>query len=172
MPGLRMQKENFPANHASREVMPDEYWPLASDYLRNGRRNEEWSINRIDWDGEILRASCRLEGYAVSKTDQNRFHLSIFAAREMEAQLAIIAIHLKLGLKRKTTEVWVLECAEKCIRAITTPTDVRFEIQLETERTSSGKSIATCQSRIWDAPGGEITLRIKRLMALPQQTAD
>lgn len=159
-----MEQNNTPELPHAREVEPSEYWPIASEYLRHDRRNEAWQINRIVWDGDLLTASARLEGHSPSKTDGNRFHLSIFAAREMEAQLAIIGFHLKLGLRRKTTEVWVLECHEVCSRAITRADDVRFEIRISTRLTSSGKILADCQSRVWDEAGGEIRLAIKRMM--------
>lgn len=148
-----------------REVLPDEYLPMSSEYLRSGRRNEVWSINWVRWDGEVLLASARLDGWQGSETDASRFHVSIFAVREMDAQLAIIGMHLRLGLARKTTEVWLLKCAEECLAALTVPDDVRFEMRFSFRKTSSGKLIYERMSEITDARGGMIKLTSNGLMA-------
>ncbi len=156
-----------PMNSAAREVTPDEYWPLTSTYLRDERKKESWHINRIEWDGEVLRASARLEGCIPSVTDGSRSHLSIFSAREMDAQFAIIGIHLKMRLARKTSEVWLLRCEEECMRAITNLEDVRFEMRISTRVTSSGKIFIERECVITDDLGGEIRLRTKALMPQP-----
>lgn len=146
-------------------VLPDEYLPLSSEYLRSGRRKEVWSINWVKWDGEVLHASARLDGWQGSEADGNRFHVSIFAAREIDAQLSIIGMHLKLGLKRKTAEVWLLKSAEECLAPITVPDDVRFEMRFSFRKTSSGKLITERVSEISDAHGGMIKLTSHGLMA-------
>lgn len=148
-----------------REVLPDEYLPISSEYLRSGRRNEVWTINWVRWDGQVLRASARLDGWQGSQTDANRFHVSIFAAREMDAQLAIIGMHLKLGLSRKTAEVWLLKSSEECLAAITVPEDVRFEMQFAFRKTSSGKLLTERHSTITDERGGKMKLVSHGLMA-------
>jgi hypothetical protein len=150
-------------------VSADRYQPLMSTYLSTGRRQEVWHINWIEWDGEILRASARLEGWVTSKTDNNKFHLSIYAAREIDAQLSIIGIHLKLGLSEKSAEVWLLKCVENCSAAITTPEDVRFEMNFRFRRSQSGKLLSERLSRIYDQAGGEIRLNVLALM--PWNTA-
>lgn len=148
-----------------REVAPAEYLPMSSEYLRSGRREEVWRINWVRWDGEMLRSSARLGGWQGSETDGNRFHVSIFAAREMDAQLAIIGMHLKLGLPRKTAEVWLLKCTEECLSAITEPEDVRFEMRFSFRKTSSGKVISDRCSEITDVRGGKIKIESRSLMA-------
>jgi hypothetical protein len=153
----------------SQRVLPDRYEPLMSSYLRDGRRGEVWHINWIEWDGQALRASARLDGSAGSGTDGGRFHLSIFSAREMEAQLGIIGLHLKLGLSRKTAEVWHLKGTEKCLKAITDSHDVGFEIHYRLRRSSSGKLLNQQCSRISDAQGGDI--RVKALKLMPWNEA-
>lgn len=140
------------------------YQPLMSTYLSNGRRQEVWYINWIEWDGDVLRASARLEGWASSATDNNRFHLSIYAAREIDAQLSIIGMHLRLGLPKKTAEVWLLKCVENCEAAITTPEDVRFEMSFRFRRSQSGKLLSERLGRIYDQAGGEIRLNALGLM--------
>ncbi len=150
-----------------REISPEEYLPLTSDYLRHGRRNEAWHIKRVEWDGEILNATARLEGCLPSTTDGNRAHLSIYSAREIDAQLAIIGIHLKLGLRRKTSEVWLLECEEKCMRIITDLDDVRFSMCFSTRVTSNGKILVERRGDITDAGGGHIRLMTKALINAP-----
>lgn len=141
-----------------REVGVDEYAPLMSDYLKSGRQREQWYINWIKWDGTKLQASARIEGYSRSKTDNDRFHLSIFAAREMEAQLGIIGMHLKLGLAHKTTEVWLLRCIEECTYPITDPVDIQFEIKLNLRKPKSKKILGRGESCISDVHGGLIRL--------------
>lgn len=145
------------------------YEPLMSSYLSTGRKQEVWLINWIEWDGELLRASARLEGWSSSKTDNNRFHLSIFSAREIDAQLAIIGIHLKLGLPEKSAEVWHLRCEENSRAAITTAEDVRFEMCFRFRRSQSGKLLSERAGRIFDLAGGEIQLSALGLM--PWNTA-
>lgn len=152
-----------------KRVQPERYEPLMSPYLRDGRRNEVWHINWIEWDGHALRASARLDGGAGSGTDGGRFHLSIFSAREMDAQLSIIGLHLKLGLSSKTAEVWLLECTEQCLVAITDPQDVRFEMHYRLRRSASGKLLTQRSSRISDAQGGDI--RVKALSLMPWNDA-
>lgn len=151
---------------AGRRIMPEEYMPMTSEYLRIGRRPEIWHINWVEWNGHKLLASTRLEGGVPSKTDNNRFHVSILAAREMEAQLAIIAIHLKLGLSEKKTEVWNLETNEVCKSAITDPNDVRFAIDVITKTTSKGKTLALINSTISDQFGGLFILDVVRLLPI------
>ena len=145
-------------------VSAERYQPLMSTYLSRGRRQEVWCINWIEWDGEVLRASARLEGWVTSKTDNNRFHLSIYAAREIDAQLSIIGMHLKLGLPEKSAEVWLLKCVEDCSAAITTPEDVRFEMSFRFRRSQSGKLLSERSGRIYDQVGGEIRLSVLALM--------
>ena len=106
---------------------------------------------------------------ACSQTDNNKFHLSIFSAREIDAQLAIIGIHLKLGLPDKSAEVWLLKCVENCSSAITTPDDVRFEMSFRFRRSQSGKLLSERAGRIFDLSGGQIQLSTLALM--PWNTA-
>ncbi len=162
-----MNNEMTHESAAMREVLPGEYWPMASEYLRNGRRDEVWHINRIECDGQMLRASARLEGYAPSKTDNNKAHLSIFSAREMDAQFAVIGIHLALGLKQKTAEVWLLRGEEECARAITDLDDVRFEMRFSTRKTSSGKTLIDRVCEIADTSGGLIRLKTTEMLSQP-----
>jgi hypothetical protein len=148
----------------SRLLLPEQYEPLMSEYLRSARRLEQWHINWIEWDGHTLSASARLAGHSVSQADGYRFHLSIFSAREMDAQLAIIGLHLKLGLERKTAEVWLLRCTEECEAPITCPDDIRFAMQFSLRRSSSGKILSHRTGRISDARGGQIKLSALGLM--------
>jgi hypothetical protein len=145
-------------------VSPARYQPLMSSYLSSGRKQEVWHINWIEWDGEVLRASARLDGWSKSETDDNKFHLSIYAAREIDAQLSIIGIHLKLGLTKKSAEVWMLKCEENCESAITMPDDVRFEMSFRFRRSKSGKLLSERLGRIYDQAGGEIRLTALGLM--------
>lgn len=137
-------------------VLPGDYEPLMSDYLISGRREERWVINWMRWDGDTLRASCRLDGAYVSKTDGNRSHLSVYAAREMDAQLGIILMHLKMGSSQKTSEVWLLKGGESCKAPIKDLTDVRFEKTMSLRSTSSGKLLTTSHASITDRTGGLI----------------
>jgi hypothetical protein len=134
------------------------YEPLMSSYLQTAKRLEHWHINWIRWDGLGLKASARLTGWQTSKTDDNRFHLSIFSAREMDAQLAIINLHLKLGLTSKSAEVWLLKSTEKCVSPITNPDDVRFEMKSSLRRSSSGKVFSDRVCEISDDRGGLFSL--------------
>lgn len=152
------------SNSGMNRVSADRYQPLMSTYLSTGRSLEVWHINWIEWDGETLRASARLEGWMTSKTDNHKFHLSIYAAREIDAQLSIIGIHLKLGLPEKSAEVWLLKCVENCNAAITTPEDVRFEMSFRFHRSQSGKLLSERLGRIYDLAGGEIRLNVLSLM--------
>lgn len=139
-------------------IAVDRYEPLMSTYLSTERRQEIWFINWVEWDGKVLRASARLEGCSYSQTDNNKFHLSVFSAREIDAQLAIIGIHLKLGLPDKSAEVWHLKCVEDSRAAITTPEDVRFEMSFRFRRSKSGKLLSERSGRVFDLAGGEIQL--------------
>lgn len=146
------------SDHGVQRVLPARYEPLMSAYLKDRRQIEHWHLNWVEWDGRQLRASARLEGWRASSTDGHRFHLSIFSAREMDAQLAIIGMHLKLGLSRKTAEVWLLKCTEDCRAAITDPDDVRFEMRFELRRSGSGKILSQRECVISDKSGGQILI--------------
>lgn len=150
--------------HQRSRVSPAQYEPLMSEYLLRGKRLEQWHLNWIDWDGVVLSASARLQNFSVSPTDGSRFHLSIYSAREMEAQLAIVGLHLRLGLERKTAEVWLIKCTEECVAPITNPDDVRFEMQFQLRRSKSGKILSRRTSLISDAGGGCIRLDVLSLM--------
>jgi hypothetical protein len=145
-------------------ILAEQYEPMMSDYLRCEKKREEWKINWIEWDAPTIRASARLEGWSGSKTDQGRFHLSIYSAREMDAQLSIISLHLRLGLSRKTAEVWLLKCTEECRAPITDPDDIRFERLSKLRKTSKGKVLTEGHCRISDRRGGEIVLNLMGLM--------
>lgn len=134
------------------------YEPLMSSYLQTAKRLEQWHINWIRWDGSSLKASARLTGWQTSKTDDNRFHLSIFSAREMDAQLGIISLHLELGLTSKSAEVWLLKSTEKCISPITNPDDVRFEMKSSLRCSGSGKVFSSRACQISDDRGGLFSL--------------
>jgi hypothetical protein len=148
----------------ARTVLPSEYEPISSSYLSADRRHESWHIQHIEWDGEVLRASARIEGAKGSATDGRRYHLSVYSAREMDAQFAIIGMHLKLGLTRKTSEVWLLRCEEICTAAITDPDDVRFEMSFQLRLSSRGKILCERKCRITDAHQGLIQLNVLALM--------
>lgn len=147
-----------------RRLLAQEYEPLMSDYLRFEKKREDWQINWIEWDGETLRASARLAGWSGSNTDGGRFHLSIYSAREMDAQLSIIGLHKKLGLRKKTAEVWLLRGVEECRAPITDPDDIRFERTSTLKKTSKGKILTQGHCRISDSRGGEIILNLVGLM--------
>lgn len=152
---------------SGREVMPDEYGPMASQYLREQYQREVWHINSLHWDGKVLHGSARLEGHSTSPTDHDRFHLSIFAARMMDAQFWICGLHLAMGLPVKTSEVWQLSCVERCVAAITDPDDVRFEISITPRRPVAGRLLASIETRVLDRFGGLFTFSSKVMMELP-----
>ncbi|MFM7024490.1 MAG: hypothetical protein ACKOWC_00290 [Limnohabitans sp.] len=135
-----------------------------STYLLSTKSLERWYVNWIEWDGDVLRASARLEGWTPSATDGQRFHLSIFSAREMDAQLAIIGLHLKLGLQRKTAEVWLLKSTEECLAPITNPDDVRFEMRFRMHRSGRRRIVTERLGDIRDDRGGHFHLDTRGLM--------
>ena len=152
---------------SGREVMPAEYEPMASQYLTKNYQRESWHINSLRWDGKRLHGSARIEGYSPSATDRDRFHLSIFAARIMDAQFSIMGLHLAMGLPVKTSEVWQLSRVERCVAAITDPDDVRFEILIAPRRPVAGRLLATIETRVLDRFGGLFTFSSKVMMELP-----
>jgi hypothetical protein len=141
-------------------VAPARYEPLMSDYLSKHKADERWTIKRIDWDGTTLKAHVCLTGWTSSETDSNRFHVSIFSLREIDAQLGIIGLHLKLGLERKTAEVWLLKCIEECRKAIRDPDNVMVSMTFDIRPTTSGKLLSERRSTITDPYGGLIDLSI------------
>lgn len=147
----------------TRVISPAEYEPMMSDYLRSGCHQEAWSVNWIEWENGLLRASCRLNGVRPSHTDHGRYHVAVYPAREMDAQLGIIQIHLMLGLPQKTSEVWLLKCTEECLSPVTDPLDVRFEQSMTLRRTRSGKVLSEHFSSVTDAKGGLMKFHIHYL---------
>lgn len=139
-------------------IAPARYEPLMSSYLAHHKANERWVINTIDWDGTTLNAHVSLIGWRNSETDENRFHVSIFSIREIDAQLGIIGLHLKLGLEQKTAEVWLLKCVEECRKAIRDPNNVMVSMTFDIRSTKSGKLLSERRSTITDPNGGHIDL--------------
>ena len=148
------------------QVAPARYEPLMSEYLAKHKANERWTINTIDWDGTTLKAAVSLTGWTTSETDNNLFHVSIFSIREIEAQLRIIGLHLKLGLERKTAEVWLLKCIEECRKAIRDPNNVIVTINFNIRPSKSGKLLSEARSIITDLHGGLIDLSITNYIPL------
>lgn len=155
---------SIPSRVTSRRLLPQEYDPIASEYLRTGRRTESWHINWVEWDGDRLQASASLLGGVASRTDDDRFHLSIFSVREMESQLGIIGAHLKLNLAEKKAEVWLLRCIEECLASIDEPNDVFFDLNFKLRKTSKGKVLIERSSQIRGAKSGLISLNVMSLM--------
>jgi hypothetical protein len=152
-------------NHLNEQfVAPSRYEPLMSSYLSTARRLERWHFNWIKFDGFALTASARLDGWQASATDGNRFHLSIFSAREVDAQLAIISLHLKLGLTKKSAEVWLLKCTQECVVPITNAEDVRFEMSSTLRRSSNGKILTERVCTVSDDRGGLFKFAVLGLM--------
>lgn len=156
-------------NKPTRRVPAAEFGKISSEYLSSDRRNESWKINRIDWDGSTLYGEASLNGYTQSKTDNGRFHLSIYAAREMEAQFAIIGIHLAANLTEKTTEIWQLTCREKCLSAITNPNNIHFETKISIKNPRCGKLLTKVLTRITDNNGGLFEIDTKAYLDLPSK---
>lgn len=149
---------------SSRIVNESEYEPLMSEYIRDQKHLERWSINWIEWDGECLKASAKLNTPSIS-SGEDAYHLSYLSADEIQSQLGIIAMHLRLGLTEKGAEVWLLSNSNSYRGAIKNIDDVRIDISLDFKKTKSNKIIFTGKSHIWDVSGGEMVMEKICLLA-------
>lgn len=132
----------------------EEIKSLSSDYISHGLKNEKWSIRemKITDKGAMLLLS--MDQTAVSSTDDQGFHLSFLTAMEMLAQMMVIYLHQKAGLKTKCREIWVSRIDSKFIKPIRDSNHITIEmIQLKLH--SRGSSLACdVDCKISDQFGG------------------
>jgi hypothetical protein len=131
-----------------------------SDYLHNGRKQEEWQIEDVVIDGKKLYAKVKMTKYYKSETDSGQFHLTIFSMLEFLSELTIIYAHILAGLKEKSREGWMLESNVKGDKAIRNPDNINVEMEVVSVRKAGVNIIGVTKSKVFDENGSfEATLK-------------
>jgi hypothetical protein len=142
-------------NQCWNEVSLQNLQPLMSPYLNGGRQIERWKIKQVETNHERLRAIVEMTDFFTSPTDSG-FHLSNLTGLEIVAQLRIIHIHLHLGLKKKSKEIWFLKGSEKCITPIRDPQNIIVDLKSNFKQYKE-KHIVEMKATISDKTGGKFS---------------
>jgi hypothetical protein len=146
-------------------LKPDDFKKISSPYLSGGKKEDIWEIQEITITDNKLSAKVRMVSYYKSSTDENKFHMSTITGLEIIGQLRIIFLHVYLGLKEKTKEVWFLRGTERCIHSIRDPENIFIEMECKIESTETEKHLVTMHANISDPQGGNFVFTAKVLMS-------
>jgi hypothetical protein len=146
-------------------LKPDDFKKISSPYLSGGKKEDIWEIQEITITDNKLSAKVRMVSYYKSSTDENKFHMSTITGLEIVGQLRIIFLHVYLGLKEKTKEVWFLRGTERCIHSIRDPENIFIEMECKIESTQTEKHLVTMHANISDPQGGNFAFTAKVLMS-------
>ena len=153
----------------SRKLIPQEiYEPLLSAYVLRDYKDEEWTIQSFEQDGNQFFAVADLLGISVSPTDAAGFHLSISSAGKIAGLLEMAAALILLEQKEKTVEMWSVESRYKCIAPIRSPLGVSLDITCDWRPTSDGtRYIFKFLTAIRGSDGGEFSREITYMVPKP-----
>ena len=146
-------------------LKPDDFEKISSPYLSGGKKEDIWKIEEITIEDKKLTAKARMVSFYKSSTDKNKFHMSTITGLEIVGQLRIIFLHVYLGLKEKTKEVWFLRGTERCIHSIRDPENIYIEMECNIESTETEKHMVTMHAKISDPQGGNFVFTAKVLMS-------
>lgn len=133
---------------------------LSSDYLHNGRKQEDWEIVNIEMDDKTLTANIKMKSYYKSATDDNRFHLTIFTTLEFLSELTIIFAHKLAGLDKKTREGWMLESNIASTKAVRNPENIQVVMEAVSMKKMKDNIIGVTKSKVFDENGSfEATIK-------------
>jgi hypothetical protein len=139
--------------------------PISSSYLQEGRKLEDWVIQRVELQQVGLQAQLAMKNYAVSATDGGGFHLTIFSTLEFTSQLMIVYAHYWAGLERKVREGWMVESQTRSIRAIRNPDAIQVEMRVEKMRQQGEHLYCIADYVISDNLGGRFEVRLKGFLS-------
>jgi hypothetical protein len=137
---------------------------FASDYLHNGRKDENWEITNIEIEGKTLTANVRMKSYYTSATDPGGFHLTIFTTLEFLSELTIILAHNLAGLKKKTREGWMLESSIVSKKAVRDPENIQVRMEGISMKKMGHNIIGVTKSKVFDS-SGSFEVRIKAFLS-------
>lgn len=126
---------------------------LSSDYLHNGRKQEDWEIVHLEIDGKNLKAKIRMRSHYKSASDSGGFHLTIFSTLEFLSELTIIYGHIWSGLKEKTREGWMIESIISSKQVIRDPENINVHMELTSIKKIKHNIMAVTNSRVFDKNG-------------------
>lgn len=126
---------------------------LSSNYLQNGRKQEDWEITNLEIEGNILTANIRMRSYYTSPSDAGGFHLTIFSTLEFLSQLTILYAHVWAGLKEKTREGWMIDSAITSKNAVRNPENIQVRMEVLSIKKIGHNMIATTKSKVFDEHG-------------------
>lgn len=133
---------------------------LSSDYLHNGRKQEDWEITNIEIDDKVLTANIRMKSYYTSATDAGGFHLTIFTTLEFLSELTIIFAHKLAGLEKKTREGWMLESKISSTKAVRDPENIQVRMEAVSMKKMKDNIIGVTKSKVFDKNGSfEATIK-------------
>lgn len=137
---------------------------LSSKYIDEGVKNDCWAIRDIEISGAVLKAHVGMTSFFVSTTDSGGFHLTIFSAQEMLAQVANIYLHVFSGYTVKSKETWMRECSITCRSSVRDFENIMVELEITAIREVADTVIAQASARVYDEEGGLFTAKLKGIM--------
>ena len=134
---------------------------LSSYYLNEGRKQETWQIDQVMIDDMTLEAQISMISRYLSSTDNNEFHLTIFAALEFLSQLMIVYAHIWAERKEKVGEGWMVESSMKSTRVIRDPDNILVSMTVDKIRERGANLYCIASYKITDPQGGLMEVRLK-----------
>lgn len=151
------------SHNLSVTLRPDQYEPISSRYLNEGRKYEDWALGDVQIDGRDLRTTARMTSTFTSPTDPKGFHLSVFTALEIASQLHIIYAHAWAGLRTKTREGWMIDCSCQPKVPVRDPQQMFIHMQVQNMRRLRENLFCQASYQIRDDAGGLFELSIKAI---------
>jgi len=147
-----------------RNLGPKEIAALSSAYIDTGVKKDAWELFEVRIRDRLVEARARMTSFFISPTDAGGFHLTIFSAQEMLAQLANIFLQVAAGHETKRAETWMRECSIVSRSVIRDPENIRVELNITGLKRVGDTLAGIGQGRVFDDQGGLFTARLKGLL--------
>ncbi|MEA5421901.1 hypothetical protein VB716_00145 [Synechococcus sp. CCY9201] len=139
---------------AAKQFYPNDLEPYQSAYLHGGKAKEQWCIQQVSIDGEILQAMVDILNPFSSSTDPGGFHLSVFSSQEFCAELSLFWLFKKLELPCKAQEAWMRECRCSLRRPIRSRQNIRVDMKCKSFRVIGGMAYIHARFTVRDSGDG------------------
>ena len=106
--------------------------PYLSEYLVRGYQSDSFLIDSIAVDANT--ASCVFSVVEHFVPSDGEYHLTLPTAFLVIAQAAIIWGHVKVGLAKKESEVWVTSLNLRCPKPVLHDSRLSLDLKLERSR--------------------------------------
>lgn len=136
------------------QLSQNEIKNLSSDYISKGLKNEKWCISEMKITDDGAELKLKMTDIAISSADTGGFHLSFLIAMEMIAQMMVIYLHYKAGLKIKTREIWVSSINSKFITPVRNPDFIYIKMTSKKLKHKGSNLICDARCDITSPTGG------------------